>query len=78
MNWSTNHSSSKYSVFMTWKNVEHNEKIIKKAKIVVNIHNLNKLIISDIYSMSLQSEIIIIIINKNYISVIDVTTFFYH
>ena len=63
-------------MFMTWRNVEHNKKIIKKARIVVNICNLNKLIISDIYLMSLQSEIIIMIIDKNYISVVNVMTFF--
>ena len=65
-------------MFMTWKNVEHNKKIIRKARIVVNVCNLNKLIIFDIYSMSLQSEIIAMIISKNYIFVINVMTFFYH
>jgi len=78
MNWSTNHSSNEYLMFMTWRNVEHNEKMIKKARIVVNVHNLNKLITSDIYSTSLQSEIIAMIVSKNYISVVDVTAFFYH
>ena len=65
-------------MFMTWKNVEHNKKIIRKTKIVVNMYNLNKLIISDIYSISLQSEIIAMMTDKNYISVINVTAFFYH
>ena len=78
MNWSINHSSSEYSVFVIWKNVKHNEKMIWKAKIIVNVHNLNKLIISDIYSTSLQSEIIVMIVSKNYISVVDVTAFFYY
>ena len=78
INWSINHSSNEYLMFMTWRNVEHNEKMIRKARIVVNMHNLNKLIISDIYSMSLQSEIIVMIADKNYISVVDVTAFFYH
>ena len=52
--------------------------MIWKVKIVINVHNLNKLIILDIYSMSLQSEIIAMIISKNYIFVVDVTAFFYH
>ena len=78
MNWLMNHSSSKYSVFMIWKNVEHNKKIIQKIRIIIDIHNLNKLIISDIYSTSLQSEIIAMIAGKNYISVVDVMTFFYY
>ena len=52
--------------------------MIRKARVVVDVCNLNKLIISDIYSMSLQSEIIAMIADKNYISVVDVTTFFYH
>ena len=52
--------------------------MIRKIKIVVDMCNLNKLIISDIYSMSLQSEIIAIITGKNYISVIIVMIFFYH
>ena len=78
MNWSINHSSNEYLMFITWKNVEHNKKIIRKIKIVINMYNLNKLIISDIYSTSLQSEIIVMIADKNYISVVDVTAFFYH
>ena len=65
-------------MFVTWKNVKHNEKMIRKVKIVIDIHNLNKLIISDIYLTSLQSEIIAMIADKNYISVINVTAFFYH
>ena len=73
-----NHSSSKYLMFVTWKNVKHNEKIIRKARIIVDVCNLNKLIIFNIYSTSLQSEIIVMIISKNYISVIDVTVFFYY
>ena len=50
--------------------------MIRKARIIIDICNLNKLIISDIYLMSLQSEIIIMIIDKNYISVVNVMTFF--
>ncbi len=78
MNWSTNHSSSKYLMFITWRNVEHNEKIIRKTRIIINICNLNKLIISDIYLILLQSEIITMIVSKNYISVVNIITFFYH
>ena len=78
MNWLINHLLSEYSVFMTWKNVEHNEKMIRKIRIIVNVCNLNKLIIFDIYSMLLQSEIIAMITDKNYISIIDVITFFYY
>jgi len=78
MNWSINHSLSEYLMFMTWKNVEHNKKMIRKTKVVIDVCNLNKLIISDIYSILLQSEIIVIIADKNYIFVVDVMTFFYH
>ena len=52
--------------------------MIQKTRIIVNIYNLNKLIISNIYSMSLQSEIIAIITDKNYIFVVNVTAFFYY
>ena len=78
MNWSINHSSSEYSIFMIWRNVKHNKKMIQKARVIINVCNLNKLIIFNIYSTSLQSEIIVIIISKNYISVVNVTAFFYY
>lgn len=50
---------------------------IYKNRVVVDIRKLNKIIEIDNYSMSLQSDIILTVTKREYISVFDVVAFFY-
>ena len=77
MFWAKNHISSDYSIFVIWQDVIIDETIIKKDCVVINLKDLNKITESDIYSVSLQSDIIQIIIKYLYISVLDAASFFY-
>ncbi len=49
----------------------------RKKRIVINIRDLNKIVKCDSYSMSLQTNIINVITNVKYISIINAATFFY-
>ena len=76
MFWSNNHISSEYSVFVVWRNQFINEKIIKKSRIIVDFQKLNKIIESDIYSISLQINMINAVTECLYIFIINVVFFF--
>ena len=54
-----------------------NKKFIWKEQVVVDLQELNHIIISDIYSLLLQLNIIILILSCKYISVMNRTDFFY-
>ena len=53
MSWVKNHTLSDYSVFVIWWDAIIDETIIKKNCVVVDLRNLNKIMKSDIYSVSL-------------------------
>ena len=65
------------SVFVTWWIVYKNRKLIWKKQAVINLQELNQVTISDVYSLSLQSNIIMLILSCKYISMINKTDFFY-
>ena len=65
------------SVFVTWQTVYKNEKLIWKKWAVIDLWELNWATVSDIYSLSLQSDIIASILGCKYISVMNETDFFY-
>ena len=62
-----------YFVFCVWKNVNDE----KKKRIIIDIRKLNVIIQSDVYSFSLQIEMIFVVFECQYIIVIDCSTFFY-
>ena len=62
-----------YSTFCVWKNVDDE----KKNKVVINIRDLNAITQSNVYSLSLQIDIIFAIRNCLFISVVDASIFFY-
>ena len=67
-----------YSVFITWKIILKSKQIsIKKKRVIVDIRTLNKIIETDIYSMSLQSDITSSIVDCDFISIVDATIFFH-
>ena len=73
LSWTTDSTSFNYSTFVVWKNVDNE----KKSKVVVNIRELNVITQSDIYSLSLQIDIIFVVRNCSFISIVNASTFFY-
>ena len=49
----------------------------KKKRAVMNIRELNKIIISDVYVMFIQIDIIAIVVDCKYVSIIDAIKYFY-
>jgi hypothetical protein len=60
-------------VFIVWRMINDE----RKNLVVVNIKELNKIIEFDLYSMSLQIDIISAVTKAKFISIIDVAAFFY-
>ena len=54
-----------------------NEKLIQKEWAVIDLWELNQATVSDIYSLLLQSDIIMSILSCKYISMMNETDFFY-
>ena len=73
LNWIDEFTSFSYSVFCVWKKV--NEK--KKDRSIVNIRNLNAITQSNVYSLSLQFDIISVVLDCQYITVLNCFVFFY-
>ena len=70
--------SYNYSIFVVWRIVhKSNEFSKRKSRVVVNIKNLNKAIISNTYLMSFQANVIVFVVNCFYIFVFDAINFFY-
>jgi hypothetical protein len=66
-------TSFNYSVFVVW--TIKNE--IRKKRAIMNIRELNNLLVSNVYSISSQSEIIDDLLECKYLSILDVNAFFY-
>ena len=73
MFWINQFTSFFYLSFCVWKKVEDE----RKNRVVVDIRDLNAITQSNVYSLSLQIDIIIVVRDCKYISVIDCSTFFY-
>ena len=71
--WITKSTSFNYSLFCVWKTI--NEE--RKERVVIDIRELNAIIKLNVYSLSLQFDIIQLMTNCIYISVIDCASFFY-
>ena len=70
--------SHKYSIFVIWRTIlKLEQELVRKKRVVINIKELNKIIETNNYSMSLQSDITSTIAECEYISVFDVASFFY-
>ena len=74
LSWIIESTFFNYLLFCVWK-TDVNEK--KKKRVIIDIRNLNVIIQSNVYLLSLQSNIIWLITNCEYIIVINVTFFFY-
>ena len=72
--WTIEFISFNYFLFCVWKINVNNE---RKDRVVVDIRDLNVIIQSNAYSLSLQSNIIQLITECSYIIMIDAISFFY-
>ena len=57
--------------------MQRSNKSKRKKQVIVNIQELNKITIIDFYSMFLQSNVTLAIIDYVYISIFNVVEFFY-
>ena len=62
-------------VFVIWRTIEKIDE--KKERVVMNIRDLNKIIVTNFYSLSLQFDITSLVFECNYIIVVDVADFFH-
>lgn len=53
------------------------EKLIGKKRVVMNLRDFNVIIVSDVYLMSTQTNIIVAVTECQYISIINVLEYFY-
>ena len=78
LRWITKFIFYEFSIFVVWKIIHFsNENFIKKNKTVINIRNLNKFVISNDYSMSLQFDVTSVINDCFYVNVMNVAEFFH-
>ena len=73
LKWTISSTFFSYLVFVTWRTINK----VRKDWIVIDIRELNKLFLSDAYSLSLQSDIISNLQKCTHIFVLDAIFFFY-
>jgi hypothetical protein len=54
-----------------------NDKLIRKNRVVINIRDLNAIIVTDAYLMSIQTNIIVAVAECQYISIVNALEYFY-
>ena len=78
MQYSFQSTAHDYFVFVTWRTIlKSKQASIKKERVVIDIRALNKIIETDIYSMSLQSDIISSVADCDFIFTVDAIAFFH-
>jgi hypothetical protein len=78
MKWASKSTSYAYSIFVVWI-ITHlmKKSFTRRERMIVDIRELNKIFEHDVYSMSLQSDILNKIQKCSYISIMNCTTFFH-
>lgn len=71
--WFTDLTSFAFSVFVVWRTVyvDSERKFERKRRVVIDIRDLNRIIVTNLYSISLQSDIVFFVRDCTQISVID-------
>ena len=77
MKYTSQFTSHDYSIFAIWRIVFDFDDSKRKSRVIVNIRDLNKIILTDSYFMSLQANIIVVVIDCRFISIFDVVDFFH-
>ena len=66
-----------FSIFVVWRTIHTLKKLICKNCVIINIRDFNKIIVSNDYLMFLQIDIINLMNDCFYISVINETSYFH-
>ena len=74
LEWTFQKTSWNYFCFVIWKTGPND---VKKSRMMMNVKRLNSFTVLDVYSLSLQADIIAAVQNCFYIFVIDCAEFFY-
>ena len=77
LEWNQESTEYSFSIFVIWQTIYKNKKFIQKNHIIMNIQDFNQIIISDTYSLLLQSDITAAITECRYINVMNSKKFFY-
>jgi hypothetical protein len=77
MKWFTNFISFDYFVFVIYRIIMKDDKLVRKEWVVINIRDLNVIIILNVYSMLTQTNIIIVVTKCQYKSEMNVLRYFY-
>jgi hypothetical protein len=75
--WFTNSTSFNYFIFVIYRTIMKNDKLVRKKRVVINIRELNAIIVLNVYFMSAQTNIIAAIAECRYILVMNVLKYFY-
>lgn len=74
LEWTTSVTSFTYSCFVVWKTLSDNT---QKGCVVIDIWALNKVTMSDAYSVLMQADILAVVQGFKYIFTVDCSSFFY-
>ena len=77
MKYTSQSTSHEYSIFVVWRTIFDFDDSERKKRVIVNIRDFNKIILIDSYFMSLQADIIVVVVECRFISVFDVVDFFH-
>lgn len=78
MKWTTSFTSYVFSVFVIWITIRLSEKeSTRKKRVIVDIRDLNKISEFDVYSMSLQQDLLGAVHECSYVSLMNCVSFFH-
>ena len=78
MQYSSKATVHSYSVFVIWRTIlRSDQKSMKKERVMIDIRTLNKITEIDTYSMFLQFDINVSMIECKFIFIVNATTFFH-
>ena len=70
-------TSHEYSIFAIWRIVFDFDDLKRKRRVIVNIRDFNKIIFINSYFISLQINIIVVVVDCRFISIFNVVDFFH-
>ena len=62
MEWTQDFIFYAFLVFVVWRTIYKDGKFIRKGRVVIDIRGLNRITVTDIYPIPLQSDIISLIL----------------
>jgi hypothetical protein len=77
LEWTIKSTPYIFPIFIVWRTLYKDGILIRKNRTIVDIREFNRIAISDIYPIRLQSDIIRAIFGCKYISVMNEIEFFY-